>query len=347
MKNLVLQFIIMLVLLAGSIKAQSLIAVQNGGEPVFYQQVDSALFHSQDGDTIYIPGGTWYITQPVNKRLHLIGAGHNPDSTIATFQTTLIGNLSFSTGSSYGSFTGFYLIGYIQVLDATVVSCSISRCHIKYGINLYSSNDNFSFIENILEGGFWASVGPSSCTFFNNIIAACHWYSGDEPIMPFIDSFFKNNVFLDNMQAGGCQSIVSQYSLFENNIFIGYFFSNVYCFVFNSTFKNNLFSDWSPPPYPYSSNVCSNSINNQPLNSIFVNWSGTTFVYTDDYHLQSGCPGKNAGTDGTDMGIYGGSFPWKEGSVPFNPHIQLVNIADTTDQNGNLNVNIRVAAQDH
>jgi len=67
----------------------------------------------------------------------------------------------------------------------------------------------------------------------------------------------------------------------------------------------------------------------------------------NDYHLKADSPGKNAGKDGTDIGIYGGSYPWKEGSLPFNPHYQKIQVAPKTDNQGNLNVNIMVKAQDH
>jgi hypothetical protein len=74
--------------------------------------------------------------------------------------------------------------------------------------------------------------------------------------------------------------------------------------------------------------------------------SSTSFSYSDDYHLKSTSVGVNAGRDGTDIGIYGGAFPWKEGSLTFNPHYQRINISPTTDNNGNLNVNIKVEAQE-
>ncbi len=52
-------------------------------------------------------------------------------------------------------------------------------------------------------------------------------------------------------------------------------------------------------------------------------------------------------SDGTDIGIYGSSQPYKEGAVPFNPHIYFKNIGGTTTPNGLLNINIKVKAQDN
>ncbi|MBL4585431.1 MAG: hypothetical protein JKX84_00010, partial [Flavobacteriales bacterium] len=59
-----------------------------------------------------------------------------------------------------------------------------------------------------------------------------------------------------------------------------------------------------------------------------------------------GSPGAGAGTDGTDVGIYGGSYPYKHGAVPFNPHVQINQIDNQTNGQGELPVNIRVAAQE-
>ena len=93
--------------------------------------------------------------------------------------------------------------------------------------------------------------------------------------------------------------------------------------------------------------IYSGNIGNQSISSIFVNYAQGGFSYSDDYHLQATSLGKNGGIDGTDIGIYGGLFPWKDGSVPSNPHITVKNIATKTDNMGKLNVNVTVTAQDH
>ncbi len=69
--------------------------------------------------------------------------------------------------------------------------------------------------------------------------------------------------------------------------------------------------------------------------------------FTDDLHLQTGCVGVGHGTGGTDVGIYGSSSPYKPGAMPFNPHFRQADIAPSTNNNGALPVNIRVAAQSH
>jgi len=344
MKKSALLILVAMMLAAQIAKSQNLIAVQNGGAPAFYQQVDDAILNSQDGDTIYIPGGTWNLTQPINKRLHIIGVGHYPDSTNATFPTKLIGLFSLGTGTSYGSLTGIYLEGYVNVPSSPVISYYVQRCYLSGGVFFNQYQCSFTFVENIINGYIGVSGGSSSnCSFINNIIGA---YFGSQPELPFTNSVFKNNIFLyASYCSGGCKySLACSFSLVENNVFYGYSsgwptLGN----VSNSTFKNNLFVDYSPFPN-YSTNVGINNIVGQDQNSIFINISSP--VYASDYHLQPTCPGKNAGTDGTDIGIYGGIYPWKEGSIPFNPHFQTVNVAPVVDSTGNLNVNIKVSAQD-
>jgi hypothetical protein len=76
----------------------------------------------------------------------------------------------------------------------------------------------------------------------------------------------------------------------------------------------------------------------QSINSI------NTFLYTDDFHLVSGAPGENGADDGTAVGLYGGSEPYKEGAVPSNPHVRFINV-DKQTENGSLPVEIKVGAQ--
>jgi hypothetical protein len=67
------------------------------------------------------------------------------------------------------------------------------------------------------------------------------------------------------------------------------------------------------------------------------------FSYDADYHLK--LPANFLGTTGNQVGIYGGLYPAKEGSVPANPHISSKNIGSTVDQQGKLNVQIKAVAQ--
>ncbi|MDR2774125.1 MAG: hypothetical protein LBC19_05185 [Tannerella sp.] len=62
-----------------------------------------------------------------------------------------------------------------------------------------------------------------------------------------------------------------------------------------------------------------------------------------NYHLK-GTQGKNEATDGTDVGIYGGSG-FSDAALPPIPRITNKKVAEQTDENGNLKVQIQVKAQ--
>jgi hypothetical protein len=333
MKKSALLIVVAMMLVAQVAKSQNFIAVQNGGAPAFYLQVDDAILNSQDGDTIYIPGGTWNLTQPINKRLNIIGVGHHPDSTNATFQTKLIGNLNLAEGASDGNITGIFLQGSILAYNDNY---NVLRCRISNSIYFVEQVSNFTFIENIIGGSIGTDGSASNCSFINNIISA---FFNIQNGTPFTNSVFKNNIFLASTYGYGEYCIACSFSILENNIFYG---NSALAGVSNSMFNNNLFVDYDPFPNNVT-NVGTNNIVGQDQNSIFINLAST--VYSSDYHLQPTSPGKNAGKDGTDIGIYGGAFPWKAGSVPTNPHIQYESVSGV-GEDGNIHVVVKVAAQD-
>jgi len=98
---------------------------------------------------------------------------------------------------------------------------------------------------------------------------------------------------------------------------------------------------------PVDFGLNTNSNNNYlgvPRANIFVNQSGSSIDYTHDYHLKN--PELYLGTDGTQVGIYGGTKPFKEKCLPTNPQVISKTIAKETDANGNLQINITVKAQE-
>ncbi|MBL0267129.1 MAG: hypothetical protein IPP99_00175 [Chitinophagaceae bacterium] len=332
--NVVVHLVILLSFFYIESNSQPVFAVQFGSTNTFYDRLDSAVANAQDGSTIYIPGGTFIIgTINIEKRLNLIGVGHNPDSSTATSSTYLSGDINFGAGADYSSLIGIYLSGYIKfyILPGSSIASNIliKRCNL-YGISFDQTTSGVIIDECITRYHINVYYGYSSLnTFQNSIITGTLGGTSSG----FSNCIIRNNIFLGNYayQINGGSNII------ENNIFMnGTINGNNFCYnnITNST--SNIFSGQLI------------SLNNQiNVSDIFINQSGSIYSYTDDYYLTITCPGKNAGTDGTDIGIYGGFSPWKDGSVPYNPHVQFQNIPSVTNANGNLNINIRVGAQDH
>ena len=340
-------------------KAQNIISVQNNSAPSFFTSLDSAIVHSQNGDTLYLPGGGFTISDTIKKCIHIVGVGHNPDSTQATNYTLISGDIYILASASNSSLTGLYCNGKLRFgnsqINQSVNNLHVSRCNLHAGVLFGFSNtsnaNNNTFCENVIPG-FIDMYNSHNNAFYNNILELVKNIG--------LSNIFRNNIF--NMSGSvnysdgyfwyGCQTsfVNAISSIFENNIFRGRLLSSGgYNLQFsNCVFYNNLFGEASSIGSPFCTGCMDfNSLLNQPDSTIFINYPiGLNFQYSLNYQIKNTCHGKNAGTDGTDIGIYGGLFPWKEGSVPLSPHIQNKVIPVSTNPNGNLNVNIKVAAQD-
>jgi hypothetical protein len=325
----------MLIISILNLSAQNLIAVQNGDIHAFYTKLDSAIVHASDGDTIYLPGGVFGdIT--INKKLHIIGTGHNPDSTRATNQS-VINSLNLVSSAANGSMSGVYVPTELY-FRTSVNGYSIFRCNINF-VRYVEVCTNISFVENIINT-IWGQYSNSGILCFdsyfsNNIIYNFIYYTQN--------CTFKNNIILgtfDDSSLANCH-----FSTVENNFLRSINFLSISnCLINNSVLLSR---------FNGSSSCVENDtyLVNVPFDSLFVNYNdgmrNAYSIYDADFMLKPGSPFLNAGRDGTDIGIYGGAFPWKEGSIPVNPHFQSVRIAGQTDSDGNLNVQIKVAAQDN
>jgi len=325
--------------------AQNLITVQHNGTPAFYTNITDAMAGALSGDTMYLPGGIYSAptTWTINKKLHIYGVGHYPDSTAATGVTEYQGTIRFITGSDGSLFTGVKVSGYIYVGstsgDQTIDGLTISRCYINNSISLSyngsatTAGQNFHIEENVF--------GSINCGYAKNVyiernIITSYYlqYLNGNGI-----NTIRNNIFLANFYIFNYCTNIN----IENNVFLASASYNPISNLANCTLNNNLFV------YNLTNlgtNTGSNNYINQTQTTIFENQTGYTFNYSHDYRIKDTSPGNNGGIDGTDVGIFGTATPYKTGAVPAQPHIREQNISTTTDGDGNINVSIKVGAQD-
>jgi hypothetical protein len=304
----------------------------NGTDPLV-----SAYNASQPGDTIYLPGGSFNPPANFEKQLTILGAGHYPDSTQATGKTFINGSVQLRENADNFHIEGVEITGSVILYNnESVNGVIIKRCKINglFNVlgNLTNPSSNLSCIGNVI-------VGRINFENAQNVL-------------------LSNNIIQNTFQS-------SNGNLITNNIVLGFVYGSSMDYLFygnNNTLNNNIFiwngynADVNGQGNVYNNNLYVAATPNFGTNSIasgnyvgmlqaniFVNQTGTAFNYAHDYHLQS--PATYLGTDGTQIGIYGGAFPYKEGAVPSNPHIESAVVTPVTDGDGKLNVQIKVRAE--
>ena len=357
MKRLFL-FAILLATSLVYVQSQKLIALQNGSKAFFHQRLDSIMVHAAAGDTIYLPGVNYNYGQDftINKELHIFGVGHYPDSTLATGYTGIQNHIRFVNGSNNSTISGIYVGGNIyfgtNTADRTVSNVAISRCSVggitlNYDFDVSGATTSYITIrENVIRGDLSGGYTSNNVAVERNIITHYVKYFTYPA-----NTYLKNNLLLNRSGYEGTAFIYVYGILVENNVIMALDPLNA-THVNQCTFKNNMFNaNAAFTNGANGTNTGTNNIANVAFAGLFVNYaelgifqydSPSAFAYLKDFHLVATSPGKNAGSDGTDIGLYGSTTPYK--TIPANPHVVTSNNADHVI-NGKLGVNVSVQAQ--
>jgi hypothetical protein len=338
-----------LCMLSFSVSAQYNFVVQNGSASVF-KTLEEAYESSAAGDTIYLPGGSFNMPASIDKSLVWIGVGYHPDSTLATYFTRISSPVKLSGNCDNSYFSGIHFASNITMGDNgdDAVDVELFRCRI--GGQFYLKNNdgaerdiNTKIIECIFDGSLDANLG-SNIHIEKSIIKGV--------INNFRSSIFDRIVLTHggrNTSWGYAYAFYNtQNSLISNSVF-GYY-SYTYWRVdvydnMNNNFLNNIFA--ASATFPEGTNSGSNNITSVNLDELFTHIDGSIveFSYQHDFHLKPGSAGIGAGTEGTDIGLYGGPEPFKVGGLPPTPHIRNIKI-DRETNNGILGIEIEAVSQD-
>lgn len=327
------------------------IALQGNGELALFTQIDDAIDAADDGDTLYLPGGSYSLTGvEVDKELHIYGAGHYPDKTGGSGSTIIQGNLYLRSGADSSTFEGIYFNNDIHFQDpdnrfVDLRGVVIRRCNFNVldmggtyspaGGGLTANNVNDILLQENVIRGLVDGDGAQSVIFEKNIIDLT---IQDLPA----GTIFQNNIFLKSTPqvfGGGTTGCTFQYNIFmvDGN--------NIFTYAANCIFQENLFVD-DLSNDNIGTNTKIDNITGEDVESIFENKTKEGFDYDQDYRLAEGCSGIGAGPGGTDVGIYGTDRPYLDG-LTSNPFIHSVSVPATTDAEGKLNIEVKVSAQDY
>jgi hypothetical protein len=324
---------------------------------------------SAPGDTIYVYGSPFdYGNLTISKRLVIIGAGYGPNNQFG--QPTRTATISFfrdgSTDPSGSVLTGLQ----VSTINCTGTLASnnitLFRNRITSYVYTYLNTSNLGngwVIYNNIVLGIYGGASFRTSTSSTNILIANNIMTG------FISSFNTNTLVIDHNVFIGSGNFYSLWNaLVTNNIFVRssgdiLVSETVFCtFNKNISLQNTVATaSYFNPTNIFETTYIgsggganSGSGNLVGTNPQFVNVpNNNTYDATYNYRLQSSSPGKAPfSTDGTDAGIYGGSYPFPQGGDPGSgfdtspmppiPQVTAVNIQNATiAPNGTLNVQVQ------
>ena len=340
MKTQKLFTLIVAIATAITVNAQKVALHSNGtvqhfeGASAFINAYDA----SASGDTIYLPGGSFNPPAEFAKMLSIIGAGHYADSSVVTAKTFINGNIVLREDADYCLFEGVHITGTFstannEAVDYLTVKSSSIDGNISFQGDLSNPSKNISFIRCVVRH---CNLGNAQNVYFANSIIS------NGSLTKSSGNLFENNIILRSPSHSTFVFVDGGNNTIKNNVIKTFDYTSHISNGTGNTYYNNLFV--SSGPLLGANAVASGNYLGVEPDGIFVNQTGVTFNYSHDYHLKQ--PEVWTGTDNTQIGIYGGTFPYKEGAIPSNPHFQEENIAPTAT-GGQLNVQIKAAAQDN
>lgn len=328
------------------------IVVQHAGSVLVFTDLAEAITEAQNNAVLYLSGGSFDLPGglALSKTLHFIGAGVNTDSTAATGPTILTTGTSAyfrlnssASGSSFsyitfnvpGSSTCFGL--GTSPVDQTVESVEFHRCVFWQGVELgvvAPCGSSSAFTECIFHSTL---NGHDAATQVTRCIFDYQAGTGAE-----ISGFGSGSLTMLNCVCLGSRIGNSEGSYVANSVFTRttapFWQSNEMTMMNNLLVCDELASNMT-------NTIAGGNILGVPIGTIFMSEGDSDYQFDDDLHLQSNSQGIGAGTDGTDIGIYGTDSPFKDGSMPHTPYFRKVGISAGTDASGNLPVSVRVVAE--
>jgi hypothetical protein len=302
-----------------------------GTTQVFYGQnsLVEAYNASSKGDTLNLSAGYFSAPSAFTKGITVIGSGHFPDPTgVVEKRTTILSGLNIYKGADSLRLEGLYINGNIDYApESSINYVNVIRCKLvaaRFMSSSATASKNYcSYEECYLDNEI-------NFSHYGNNLLVKHCLVGS------INNIDDNAIIDGNVILSGTYTLTYiTSSLIKNNVLFGSYATLWYCA--ENTFNNNIINT------DFGANSYSNNYTGVTLAEIFINQTGS--VYANDYHLKN--PEKYIGTDGTQIGLYGGTTPFKEKGLPSNPQIIKKTIAEQTDASGNLKVDVTVKAQEY
>ena len=278
------------------------------------------------GDVITLSSGSFTATD-IEKAITIRGAGMGIDTTKVVEPTVISGDFKINiTEETSAKFVleGIYsnnTISYDILKNAMFLKCRLKAITGTNNAKLENATFMHCRIAELLQ-------------LFSDCSATCVNCAIYYPIS--VNSSTSNFEFLNcvlcNPYGKGPQI---KSSILRNSIIIcGWSIDSSCSCYYNVAIDNSEFFKGIP-----------NSTNNYgDYTDLFKTWIGTPFAEIDNetFELTEEAKTKYLGSDGTEVGIYGGSYPFD--STPTNPQITKCAVASKSTADGKLSVDIQVSA---
>ena len=304
-----------------AIQAQQIAVVAEDGTTTLFRTLDEAITGATAGSVIYLSGGGFPIANEtiITKKLTIIGIGHRVKGDNADGYTTITGYLRFSEGSDGSAVMGAYITGNVQigynnkrVDDITVKYCNLNSVEVNNKSCLGTViNQNYIRSRSLFNG--------ARADFTNNVAYSLRGLD---------NGFIAYNIFLVRGSDESSGLVDCMNCSITNNVFHHRYGCT------DSLFDGNICYTG-----PLGENVIKNI---GSWDSLFAKYpkDASTVYPTSDYHFKDNYEQYNG-----QIGIYGGTG-FDDKALPPVPYIVSKDIAEKTDAEGKLKINIRVKASE-
>lgn len=306
----------------------------------------AAFEEAANGDVITLSSGT-FLAVDITKAITLRGAGMLANPEKGTFPTVISGDFKINIADDVTeklTIEGIYHNHKISIAKGRTLKNAMflkSRLHV-FGCedNNSSIMKDLTFIHCIVNGGYLDCSPNGTISCMNCFIEDPYCLSSSSSVFEF------KNCVLTNNDGNGYENL--QHCSFFNTMFLtftstSYLPQSVTCF--NCVAINANAEFWYRSGYGWVRDgsglfyYITNKSNTSAPNTIFKTYRGAV----DDletYELTDEAAAKYLGTDGTQVGIYGGSLPFD--ATPSNPQILKCNVASKSTADGKLSVDITI-----
>ena len=334
--------------------AQSpLVATLNHNDTISaYYGIDalkSAYSASVNGDVITLSSGGFNAPALINKNITLRGAGMEQDSINKVAPTILIGDFIVYSKDGASSTNHLTVEG---IWHDGIISYGLSSGSylehaqfIKCRLNNFTSTAKNDYNMKVLDTKFIQCKIKDITALGNATFLNCYVGAPGRAYTNGI-SYTMNYECINCVVYGSLDPSCVNYSTFINSVLIGsrpldetnMVYNCIGIYTEKSDTVKHVFSD-----LPYNlSNVCYRKVG-EVFDTKTFDANGTdNYSDTDTYQLLDSIRTKHIGTDGTEIGMYGGALSFNPQNTM--PKIKKFSVAPQSDGEGKLKVEIEVSA---